>query len=173
MGSGSAATASSEWTLRKLSWSSRQDATFSGRDIEVPQAAATVETGPLHVFLGGAPWARIVVSRLERLATLEKNWDAEGAASPSSAAFLESLDLLADLMERDTPPPAIVPTSQGGLSLEWHSGTQSIEVEVPSRGAPTVYFRDSTTAEEWDDCKLSQVRSRVRYLLGHLNDRQH
>lgn len=57
------------------------------------------------------------------LAALPPNWDTHGGA-PIGTQELRVAEIMA------TVPPRIVPTSRGGIQLEWHTGDWDIEIEL-------------------------------------------
>ncbi len=54
-------------------------------------------------------------------------------------------------MQSDTPTPAVVPTSRGGVQLEWHTREIDVEVEIPSPDHITVSYEDHRSGKEWED----------------------
>lgn len=169
MGSGSVA-AERPWApARRLPWPSQTGSyTRSGRDVAVARTAETIEHGPVVYIMTKSPWASAILPRLERLVSLDADWDAEGGRPPSAGVVAKSLDLLSDFMGDNTRVPSVVPTPRGGLSLEWHTARESLEVEVPETGPTTVYYRHKDTGEEWDDSNLSEVRGHLRSILERM-----
>lgn len=64
--------------------------------------------------------------KLEELRKLEKNWDSYGG-EPIAESVLKTvgwiIPLFNNVMKADF---AIVPTSNGGVSLEWHQGRKEV-----------------------------------------------
>ena len=64
------------------------------------------------------------------------------------------LNVLANTLDSQTPPPAIVPTWDGGLQAEWHRNDVDIEIEIgPDGKAEYYFFSESEEIESrvWDD----------------------
>lgn len=61
------------------------------------------------------------------------------------------MSLLNEVMEDFTPAPSCVPTSEGGIQLEWHRSGIDLEIEISPRGTVGVYFRNPSASDEWDD----------------------
>lgn len=65
------------------------------------------------------------LEKLESLRLLKSNWDSYGAASISPEAIATASQFL---------QPDIVPTSQGGIQLEWHNFGIDLEIEITPAG---------------------------------------
>lgn len=82
---------------------------------------------------------------------LASGWDSYGAPPIDDAAIQAALSLVVDLSVAHLPLPAVVPTSKGGVSLEWRHGPQEIVVEIePGAGGADVYYSDEEAGVEWD-----------------------
>lgn len=80
-----------------------------------------------------APEFRAVVKQeLDRLASLEANWDAEGAEPIDPQVIQAARQLAEDLPENLVGPPAVVPMATGNLQFEWNDGPRSLELEIES-----------------------------------------
>jgi len=95
-------------------------------------------------------WRAAVRSQLESILRLETGWDSYGAPSISPVAAEHAMQLLASA----TPSrrPSVVPTSNGGVQLEWHGGGIDIEVACLPSGAARLSADDSRTGrteERW------------------------
>ncbi len=85
------------------------------------------------------------------LRALARGWDSYGAPPIDDAAIQAALSLVVDLSAAHFPLPAVVPTSKGGVSLEWRRGPQEIVVEIaPVTGGADVYYCDDAAGVEWD-----------------------
>ena len=69
---------------------------------------------------------RETMIRLDEIAVLPPNWDSYGGETPwpENVAIARRLALLFG------QPPAVVPTSRGGVQLEWHGHGFDVEVYV-------------------------------------------
>jgi hypothetical protein len=77
-----------------------------------------------------APWQPVVLDRIERLLKLRQGWDSYAAVPIAHDAGMFALVVLNNVMGPRTPTPTIVPTSTGGLQLEWHEKGIDLEVRV-------------------------------------------
>ena len=118
--------------------------TLTGRELRKPH---TETAAPVR--LQSKQWLPEVSSQLNKLLELPRNWDSYGA-DPIEAPIVESArGLLVTLAERfDLPRPFIAPTPNGGILLEWRTGSRELEVELVSRDAASYVFSDEHTGQE-------------------------
>jgi len=90
---------------------------------------------------------------MEVLTSLEPNWDSYGgrAVDPSAADYAKRF--VVPLLAQGVSAPAFVPTSDGGLSLEWHRPSIQLVIGVPRHqnadNRPTAFFADDVAGDEW------------------------
>lgn len=70
------------------------------------------------------------VQRIQELQQLRPNWDSYGGLPIRREAIENALTILIAVLAKGVPLPAIVPTSSGGVQLEWHNVACDIELEV-------------------------------------------
>jgi hypothetical protein len=76
---------------------------------------------------------RAVTDKLLDARNLADDWDGQGAAAPPRAAVDRALTLTQRLKTRDWPVPADCgPTVDGGVTMTWRVGKQSVAIEVTS-----------------------------------------
>lgn len=75
-------------------------------------------------------WRNKALRRIDTLINIAPGWDGYTGkpAQPAIAWFV--LAMLEDIMEPDTPGPAIMPNSDGFIQVEWHIGDTDIELFV-------------------------------------------
>jgi hypothetical protein len=95
--------------------------------VRLDLTASAVE---MEVTLPEPAWFYGTLSRLQQLSQLMENWDSYGGRRPHDDAMVTALGLLARLLRHDSAPPVIVPTSEGGVQLEWHQAGRELEVRV-------------------------------------------
>lgn len=98
-------------------------------------------------------WVR---QSLDALTFLGANWDYHGGRTIAREALDLAEQLVVPLIASGLPAPAFVPTSDGGVSLEWHGPAIEFVIQVP-RGnePPTAYFSDEQSGEEWEESLIS------------------
>jgi hypothetical protein len=97
-----------------------------------------------------APWVDPTLKALGEILALGGNWDSYGAnpVDPHTAAAVVGLCL--ETMRSDSPAPSVVPTSRGGIQLEWHTRGVDLEVEIASPGSIHGYFEDHREKSSWE-----------------------
>jgi len=103
------------------------------------------------------PWLAAIVESIQRLLLLEENWDSYGGKRITSAAARGALE--ASLwMNNEVLQPWIVPTSAGGLQVEWHGrNAQGQEIDVEVEISPD--GSTETSSEDWRELVRSLRRS--------------
>ncbi len=79
---------------------------------------------------------------------LEPNWDSYGALKVDAHNAIHVLELLAIVMQEDTPNPQVVPTNKGGLQIEWHCSGIDVEIETTLPRRFAVSYEDAGRCEE-------------------------
>lgn len=77
-------------------------------------------------------WVVPTITALVKLLDLPPGWNSYGARPIRRSIVLAAADMLRRIMLQDTPTPEVVPTSRGGLQLEWHIADTDIEVVFDS-----------------------------------------
>jgi hypothetical protein len=95
-------------------------------------------------------WFTRTMQALDRLGSLQDDWDSYGAPRISRTSIFAALDLLLPVMGDKTPAPAVVPTNRGTVLLEWHTRGVDLEIEVVSSQRLDVAFEDADHAIEWE-----------------------
>ena len=78
--------------------------------------------------------------KLESLKKIKDNWDHDGARKTSPQAIAIGKWLINLLEPEGWEPTEIVPTTDGGVQLEWHYRHMHLEVELDAEGKPSVLF---------------------------------
>lgn len=94
--------------------------------------AADVSVSPEHFSRTHNPDWQATISNLNKLATLEDDWDFEGAERPKPAALEIAVSLINALTTQNSlpEPSRILPTPEGGLIFEWKVSKLYIEAEI-------------------------------------------
>jgi hypothetical protein len=95
-------------------------------------------------------WVQPTLSRLGQLLTLPRDWDSYGGWPVDPACAWAAWQLLLTLMIENTPVPTLVPTSRGGVQIEWHAKGIDLEIEVLTPGEFIVSFEDAVTGQAWE-----------------------
>jgi hypothetical protein len=90
----------------------------------------------------------LIQPQLEELMRLPAGWDSYGAPPIRPEAVSFALSVLNSIMKLQTPLPQVVPTSVGGVQLEWHEKDIDLELHISAPYNCEVLFHDhrDTTA---------------------------
>jgi hypothetical protein len=88
-------------------------------------------------------WQIEVVRAIVRFARLQSGWDSYSAPPLRRDAGLFALEILQAVMRPRTPPPQVVPSSSGGVQLEWHEKGIDLELHITAPYECEMWFRDS------------------------------
>lgn len=93
--------------------------------------------------------------RLRELADLPEGWDSYGAPAIDRLVLDAVAHLLQNLPWEEIRPPQVVPTSRGGVALEWHRPGLEFSLEVepgPESNTVTLAFlADDATGDTWEE----------------------
>jgi hypothetical protein len=92
----------------------------------------------------GDDWLQTITKRLNDLLALPADWDSYGARTISVPAATTTLQLLRSVLSVGKPIPAIIPTSYGGIQIEWHRNNADLEISVFPDGKVMAYFEDES-----------------------------
>lgn len=131
---------------------------LSARDWYIPPASQSAYATPGQSYLqvagrsewGTAPtWLSDAVARITYLQSLGDGWDGYGSSGVNPRLAKAVGSFLSKPLWASTPIPRIVPTSDGGLAVEWRGSGATLELEFDPRGNVDIYVSDST-GTEWE-----------------------
>jgi hypothetical protein len=123
---------------------------------------------------GEAPgWLDPTIQTMQRLAHLPGNWSSYGNCLIEDIAIIRAAEVLAEVLDADGLAPSIVPTSQGGVQLEWHRNGDDVEIEFSPQGTVSdVYIYDRRTERAWQpDRVTSETFERLKTTINSLAQR--
>lgn len=104
-------------------------------------------------------WAKPLFQSLSELLMLSKNWDSYGANRIDPSLVSNSITLLLLIIDKDVPRPSVVPTSDGGIQLEWHTRGIDMEISVELKDKFNLFFKDRVGGNLIDqEVKLSNPK---------------
>ncbi|MGH8589599.1 MAG: hypothetical protein ACREXX_09795 [Gammaproteobacteria bacterium] len=132
--------------------------------LSLPQSEIVVEVSQPE-----PTWLYPALHRLQHLSRLGDNWDSYGGRPLTDKAILTALSVIARLLCDESVPPAIVPTSEGGVQLEWHREGDELEIRVTPNGEISAFRFDEAAGKgtEVDHVSLSNLAPLVA-LTGRL-----
>jgi hypothetical protein len=75
-------------------------------------------------------WQVPVVRLITELLELPANWNSYGSSRIRRDTAMFAIEILENVMAAGTPLPAVVPTPNGGIQLEWHENGVNFEIDV-------------------------------------------
>jgi hypothetical protein len=119
------------------------------------------------------PWLRSIEKRVNTLLNLPENWDSYGAPRISAECVMAAFSLVLSNVVHETPAPQFVPTSRGGIQVEWHIGGVDLELVFdPFQPAYYYYCSESREIEGEVGDEASMVGSLLRALPTRNDPRQ-
>lgn len=116
--------------------------------------------------ISSAKWLDQTVSELVRLLWLPEGWNSDNPERINPRAVERILELLLAILESDSPPPIVVPTTRAGVQVEWHQNGIDLEIESFNSSKVEYYFSDSRGEKEGtiadDPTILKQFTSRLK-----------
>ena len=106
-------------------------------------------------------WLEPTVYALCSLLELEAGWDSYGGQPINPNCVKASLELASTVLRDDSPNPSVVPTSRGGIQLEWHTGGVDLEVEIVSPSRIIGFFEDQRAGTKWEKDLTHDLRPLV------------
>ncbi len=97
-------------------------------------------------------WLAVIVQRLDEMGRLSSGWAGPGTVPPLFDVVLECLKKMQVFMPFEAVPPAILPTPQGGIQLEWHCAHWDLEVEFGPDGSGDFWGEDQLEGQEISGC---------------------
>jgi hypothetical protein len=113
-------------------------------------------------------WYEPTLQAAMNLAQLTENWDRHGAPCVDRAVVPAAMELLTKVMRNDTPAPSVVPTTKGGLQLEWHTRGIDLEVEFLSPVRVCGFFQSHQDGKSWE-ADLTYNLTQLTAAIAHLS----
>ena len=111
-------------------------------------------------------WFLPMRNQLQRFLALEENWNGYGERPIHEEAIKRTIDVLNAIVSETTPKPDIVPTSKGGIQIEWVSKDYEVEVEVfPTEPAQIIIVEPSGQEHECQADSTSEMWGTLRGIL--------
>lgn len=113
--------------------------------------------------------AAFVETRLGPISALRRGWNSHSAPPVAPEVLEVARELLTQIVGRGMSEPQVVPTSRGGLTLEWASPTTefAITLHPDADVSMTAYYADDDAGLEWElplptaDLRVEEALSRL------------
>ncbi len=109
---------------------------------------------------------RIIFEGLQQLKKLEEGWDAYGAPPIEERALRRTADLLRKVVTEWAPLPDLMPSTDGGVIVEWYRPRRRLRITIPPEDTPTLFYRDE--AGIWEG-PLDENAPDLRTLLDRIS----
>src|SRR5215471_973744 len=93
-------------------------------------------------------WQLEVQKVLLNYVKLPRGWDTYNAQPIGWDTGLFALSILNDFMRTRTPIPQVVPSTAGGVQLEWHQKGVDLELHITGPYQCELWFRDHQTPNQ-------------------------
>ncbi len=118
--------------------------TISSPDTEIyvhDNRVIDIEVRPIRgQNLHAMEWFYPTLRAMAALPWRTDNWSS-GATRTQGAAIACMVETLLEVLDSHTPPPAVVPTWNGGVQVEWHRNGIDLEIEVDPEGEIEYFFK--------------------------------
>jgi hypothetical protein len=122
--------------------------------VELPHTATTTpRSEEVAIWIRGPlpEWFERARDALNTLSALPPNWNSYTARQVNVNAVTDAVRLLVAIMDDSKPLPTFVPTSNGGVLLEWHTASADLEVAIlPNRRGHVVFEKMNQDPVEFE-----------------------
>ena len=131
-----------------------QSPPYPSDTVSIPTVGIYVKEGAAQVVIETAEdmsqtkWLQQTITALIQLIWLPPDWSSDRPKKIETKAIENMLGLLLAILDPDTIPPAVVPTRQGGVQVEWHQN--GIDLEIKALPAGQLEFFVSGSENEFE-----------------------
>lgn len=118
----------------------------------VARPSGTSRIGMLSEMHWAAEWRDETLRQIRNLRWLAAGWDGPGSPAMRETTLAIACELVGVLAERmpDLRPPAIVPTPDAGVFIEWHDLKRSVGFTVRDADDVELCYEDAVRGVEWE-----------------------
>lgn len=98
--------------------------------------------------IGSTKWLNQTIAEIVRLMWLPGDWSSDNPRQIEPKSIEKILAVLLTILDSDSTPPAVVPTTRGGVQVEWHQNGIDLEIEAFNSSKLEYYFSDSKGEKE-------------------------
>jgi hypothetical protein len=113
-------------------------------------------------------WILPLLQKVCQLGSLPPNWNSYGAKPIQRGIAAAAVTMLLNLLSPQDPVPAVVPTSHGGILLEWHMGGIDLEVDIRSPSTLHVALEEGNHRVETDRADFEAVKHNLNRLRSRI-----
>lgn len=124
----------------------------------------------VSVLLKNQPWFRTIRDRLQEYLSFKENWNGYGESPIQEGAVKRAVAVLDAIIFKETPRPDVVPTSEGGIQIEWTYNGFEIEIEVLPTGPAQIFIVEPSGQEyEWSASPTSQAWGKLQDCIAKMS----
>lgn len=116
-------------------------------------------------------WLRPAISQIASLGDLPRNWDSYDACPIAPQSALSAISFLILAVHIDMPLPSVVPTSGGGVQLEWHCNSIDLEIEFNPSSQVRGSFENIRTGESREELYARDLAPPIQLLQQLLSSK--
>ena len=90
------------------------------------------------------------VEAVADLLSLPPGWNSYSAKPIDHQSARQAIQLLAEFLKPNTPPPSVVPTVRGGIQLEWHTRGADVEIYIESPNEVSFFAEEAGSGKSSD-----------------------
>ena len=105
------------------------------------------------------------VEAVVELLALPQGWNSYSANPVAARNAIEAIRILLEYLTPGVLAPAVVPTVQGGIQLEWHTNGIDLEIYIESRSHVTFFAEKIATSDCLADVPLKGHEGELRTWL--------
>lgn len=124
----------------------------------------SLETISINPAFSQPPWAYKVLSKTNDLMNLKLAWDSYSAIAIQKRSIEQMLDILFSSASPTTPAPSLVPLPDGGIQVEWHNGSQDLELSFQSDGNLSAYYFSSDKEIEQSNPSRELIKELIQQI---------
>ncbi len=114
-------------------------------------------------------WLKKTLEAMHHLSGLPENWSSYGSYRIEDTAIFEAMRVLANVLGPHGVAPLVVPTSIGGIQLEWHREGEDVELEVSPQGSLSAYAYNHQTNVAWEPEEVTpETIQRIKATVNRL-----
>lgn len=122
--------------------------------VSLPEVGVSVQENTVVVFLktalevSSARWFNRTITEIVGLMWLPKDWNSYSPKRIEPKTIEKMLAVLLAILDPDSTPPTVVPTTRGGVQVEWHWNGIDLEIEAFNSSKLEFFFSGPTGDEE-------------------------
>jgi len=98
--------------------------------------------------LSSIKWLNPTIIKMIQLLWLPTDWNSDSPKRIESRAIEKMLETLLVILDPNSTPPAVIPTTRGGVKVEWHQNGIDLEIEALNSGRVEYFINEPAGEKE-------------------------